>query len=258
MSVVVNGSALWYASRGTGLGRLRRPLGEHHARHPHARSPPAFTLPRFAVADIHRNISLLFVTFLAIHIATAVIDPYVVLNVVDVVVPFGGSYHPMVVGLGAIGVDLLLAVLITSALAQPALVEGLASRALAGLRHLGAGVLPRDPHGARHRTRHRPAMMMAGPEWSRVRLRGPRPAQGGEPQVSVPKASQRQAPAPPAAPVPVPVGQLMTTTKPAPAQSERVVPQQRETEPPTLDIVIPVYNEETRPRGQRPYGCTAS
>lgn len=32
--------------------------------------------PRFVIAAIHRNLSLLSVVFLGVHIATAVIDPY--------------------------------------------------------------------------------------------------------------------------------------------------------------------------------------
>jgi sulfoxide reductase heme-binding subunit YedZ len=116
MSALLHGSSLWYASRGTGLVAFLGLSASTTLGILTRGRPIPFSLPRFAIADIHRNLSLLFVTFLAIHVASAIIDPYVVLNLVDVIVPFGGTYHPMLVGLGALGVDLMLAVLVTSAL----------------------------------------------------------------------------------------------------------------------------------------------
>ena len=74
------GTALWYASRATGvvtlvlltavvvLGMLVNRQG---------RLPG---LPRFAVTGLHRNISLLSVVFLAIHVLTAIADPYVTIG----------------------------------------------------------------------------------------------------------------------------------------------------------------------------------
>ena len=115
---MVTGSALWYLSRGTGvlslllltvvivLGVLTRG------------GRPLPGLPRFAVAGLHRNTSLLAVAFLVVHIATAVIDPYVSIRWFEALVPFVGSYHPLWVGLGALSLDLMLAVVVTSLLRQ--------------------------------------------------------------------------------------------------------------------------------------------
>ena len=72
--------------------------------------------PRFVVEGLHKNISLLAVVFLALHIVTAVGDGYVPLRWIDVVVPFGSQYQPFWVGLGAVAFDFLAAVIITSML----------------------------------------------------------------------------------------------------------------------------------------------
>jgi methionine sulfoxide reductase heme-binding subunit len=70
--------------------------------------------PRFVIDRLHRNASLLAVVFLLIHIASAVTDRFVSIGLVDAVIPFHGSYRPFWVGLGAVAVDLLVAVIITS------------------------------------------------------------------------------------------------------------------------------------------------
>jgi Ferric reductase like transmembrane component len=74
--------------------------------------------PRFVVADLHRNASLLAVAFLGVHILTSVVDGYAPIGLVSVVVPFTSSYRPIWLGLGAVAVDLVLALTITSLLRQ--------------------------------------------------------------------------------------------------------------------------------------------
>ncbi|MEU8925369.1 ferric reductase [Kitasatospora sp. NPDC048545] len=73
-------------------------------------------IARFEVGALHRNLSLLTTVFLGLHIATAIADPFVHLTWLDALVPFASSYRPFWLGLGALAVDLLLAVLLTSAL----------------------------------------------------------------------------------------------------------------------------------------------
>ncbi|AHH96607.1 ferric reductase-like transmembrane domain-containing protein [Kutzneria albida] len=75
-------------------------------------------LPRFAVAAVHRNASMLAVSFLLVHIATLLFDPYAQLRLVDLVVPFFGQYQPLWLGLGTLTLDLLLAITVTSLLRQ--------------------------------------------------------------------------------------------------------------------------------------------
>ena len=109
-------TALWYLSRGTGvvslvlltvvviLGVLTRG-GVRLA-----------SLPRFVTAGLHRSAALLSVVFLGVHIGTAVADPYAPIRLVDAVVPFTSAYRPLWLGLGALALDLLLAVVVTSLL----------------------------------------------------------------------------------------------------------------------------------------------
>ncbi len=72
--------------------------------------------PRFVTASLHRNISLLALCFLGLHVATALIDQWVGLHWVGAVVPFVSTYRPLWIGLGVIAADLLLAVIATSLL----------------------------------------------------------------------------------------------------------------------------------------------
>jgi sulfoxide reductase heme-binding subunit YedZ len=72
--------------------------------------------PRFAIDGIHRSLSLLALVFLALHIATAVIDSFAPISLTNAFLPFTGSYRPLWLGLGALSFDLLLAIAVTSAL----------------------------------------------------------------------------------------------------------------------------------------------
>lgn len=74
------------------------------------------SLPRFATVALHRSVSLLAVAFTAIHVVTAVLDPWAPVRPIAAVVPFAAAAHPGLIGLGAIGVDLLAAVAITGVL----------------------------------------------------------------------------------------------------------------------------------------------
>jgi methionine sulfoxide reductase heme-binding subunit len=74
--------------------------------------------PRFIVDSLHRNVSLLAMVFLVLHILTSVLDSFAPISLLDAVVPFTGSYRPFWLGLGAVSFDLLLAVTITSLMRQ--------------------------------------------------------------------------------------------------------------------------------------------
>jgi methionine sulfoxide reductase heme-binding subunit len=54
--------------------------------------------------------------FLAVHIVSVVLDPYVTIGWISVIVPWGGTYEPLWVGLGTVAFDLLLALVATSLL----------------------------------------------------------------------------------------------------------------------------------------------
>jgi methionine sulfoxide reductase heme-binding subunit len=109
-------SAYWYLTRSTGAVALvlltfAIALGVLDVRR---FSSPRW--PRFVVDSLHRNVSLLAMVFLALHIVTSVLDTFAPISLVDAFVPFTGSYRPFWLGLGAISFDLLLAVTITSLL----------------------------------------------------------------------------------------------------------------------------------------------
>jgi len=110
------GHALWYTSRATGLVSLVLftvvvVLGAANvARFATAR------WPRFVISTVHRNLSLLALTFIAVHVATSIIDPYAGIGWLDAVIPFQSVYKPFWLGLGAAAGDLLVAIIVTSLL----------------------------------------------------------------------------------------------------------------------------------------------
>jgi methionine sulfoxide reductase heme-binding subunit len=73
-------------------------------------------LPRFVTLNLHRNVSLLAVVFVAIHVLTALIDPYAAVTVPSVVVPFVAHGRAFWVGLGTVSLDLVLALIVSSLL----------------------------------------------------------------------------------------------------------------------------------------------
>lgn len=77
---------------------------------------PLITLPRFSVTLLHRNFALLASVFLGLHVGSLLLDSYAKLNLVDVLVPFLGSYRPFWQGLGTAALDLVLAIVITGLL----------------------------------------------------------------------------------------------------------------------------------------------
>jgi methionine sulfoxide reductase heme-binding subunit len=71
-------------------------------------------LTRHAGMDWHKNLSLLAVVLLAVHVLAAVTAPYAGVGVAAVVIPFVSARQPLWIGLGAVSVDLLVAVVVTS------------------------------------------------------------------------------------------------------------------------------------------------
>jgi sulfoxide reductase heme-binding subunit YedZ len=108
--------ALWFLSRGSGLVLLllfsvvivlgvATRLG----------SAPG-NWPRFALAELHRTLSLFAIALLGLHVVTAILDPYVTIGWAATVAPFTSPYRTLAIGLGTLAVDLGGAVLITSVL----------------------------------------------------------------------------------------------------------------------------------------------
>ena len=84
---------MWYLTRGTGvvsliLLTLSVALGVANARR--VQTP---SVPRFVVDGVHRYASLLTVSFLLVHIATAMLDRFAPIRLLDAIVPFGSAYR---------------------------------------------------------------------------------------------------------------------------------------------------------------------
>jgi predicted ferric reductase len=110
----VSNSLLWYTTRGAGAITLVLLtavviLGILSALR--ARSP---SWPRILTAGLHRNLALMTLVFLALHITTAVIDPFTNLGWAAALIPFASYYRTFWLGLGVIAFEILLAVIVTS------------------------------------------------------------------------------------------------------------------------------------------------
>ncbi len=115
MTLIAAGRVDWYLTRSTGtvalllltaivvLGVLS-PL----------RVPGTQRWPRFTIGVLHRDLSLLAVATVAVHVVTSVLDTYAPISWLDAVIPFHSSYRPIWLGLGAAASDLLLALVLTS------------------------------------------------------------------------------------------------------------------------------------------------
>jgi sulfoxide reductase heme-binding subunit YedZ len=112
----MNDTLLWYTTRGAGavvllLFSATVVLGLLTSARFQTR-----TWPRFATAALHRDIALLALVFLALHIVTAVVDPFTHLGLTAAAVPFGSYYRTFWLGLGTVAFELMLAVIATSLL----------------------------------------------------------------------------------------------------------------------------------------------
>jgi sulfoxide reductase heme-binding subunit YedZ len=110
----VNTQVLWYSARAAGivawalatasivwgLALSSRALG---------RKPrPGWLL------DLHRFLGAMALIFTAVHVLSVLFDTYVHFGVVDVLVPLTGTWHPVAVAWGIVGLYALLTVELTS------------------------------------------------------------------------------------------------------------------------------------------------
>jgi methionine sulfoxide reductase heme-binding subunit len=112
----MSSTSLWYATRASGLMAmvlltLTMVLGITTTTRARARRWPGF-----AHQELHRRISMIAVVFLGIHVVTSVLDTYVNISWAAVVIPFTSSYGRLWVGVGALSLDLMLAVFVSSLL----------------------------------------------------------------------------------------------------------------------------------------------
>jgi methionine sulfoxide reductase heme-binding subunit len=112
----LDGPLLWYLNRSTGvvtivLLTLTTVLGVLAIG-----GRPAGRVPRFVTQAFHRNVALLSLLLLVVHLVTAVLDTFVEIRWYEVFIPFVGSYEPLWVGFGAIATDLMIIAIVTSLL----------------------------------------------------------------------------------------------------------------------------------------------
>jgi len=104
----------WYVTRGTGavalvlltLGLVLGVMGPTRLR--------TERWPRFVVAGLHRNVTLLAVVFVVVHVVTTIVDGFAPIGFRDALIPFLSPYRPLWLGLGTVAFDLLLALVVTS------------------------------------------------------------------------------------------------------------------------------------------------
>ena len=86
MNILGSSLAVWYLMRASGVMSLVLLTAVFALGIATAKRWYPVRLPRFVTAALHRSISLLSVVFLAIHVATAVIDPYAHVGLVATIV----------------------------------------------------------------------------------------------------------------------------------------------------------------------------
>src|ERR1700722_17435912 len=114
VAIATGSQSLWLVSRGSGLVLLVlfsvvMALG---AATRMGSAPRRW--PRFAVAELHRTLSLFAVALLGRHVVSAIRDPYVTIGGAPTVLPFAPPYRTLAIGLGTLAVALPGAVLTTS------------------------------------------------------------------------------------------------------------------------------------------------
>ncbi|WP_299929607.1 ferric reductase-like transmembrane domain-containing protein [uncultured Nocardioides sp.] len=111
---MTEGPFLWYLNRATGLTLLvllsvSTVLGVLAMG-----GRPGQGVPRFVTQHVHRNLALLSVVALIVHVVSAVLDTFVDIRWWQALLPFGASYEPLWLGLGALSLDLIGVVVVTS------------------------------------------------------------------------------------------------------------------------------------------------
>ena len=107
---------LWYATRGAGIVTLVLLTGVVVLGIVSAMRWQTAAWPRFLTTGFHRNLALATLIFLALHVVTAVVDPFTALGWQAAIIPFSSSYRRFWLGLGVIAIYLLLAIILTSLL----------------------------------------------------------------------------------------------------------------------------------------------
>ncbi len=109
-----NGKELWYLTRGSGTVALLLLTASVLLGVANTTRWKTSRWPRFIVYGLHRNVTLLALTFTVIHVLTTIVDSFAPIGLLDAFVPFLSPYRPFWLGLGTMAFDLLLALIVTS------------------------------------------------------------------------------------------------------------------------------------------------
>lgn len=112
----MSGQILWFLNRGTGVVLVATLTASMALGIAASRGRAGQRLPAFVTQTLHRNLSLLGLALLLVHIATAVLDEYVDIRWWNALLPWGSSYEPVWVAMGALATDLMLALVVLTAL----------------------------------------------------------------------------------------------------------------------------------------------
>lgn len=110
-------SPFWYLTRSTGIVAfllMTVALAFGVAATQRALASPAW--PRFATQSLHRNVSLLGLAFILVHVVTTIVDGYVSVSWWSLLVPGASAYRTVWVALGTVALDLVLLLTVTSLL----------------------------------------------------------------------------------------------------------------------------------------------
>jgi DMSO/TMAO reductase YedYZ heme-binding membrane subunit len=109
-----NGKELWYLTRGSGAVALLLLTVSVLLGVANTTRWKTDRWPRFIVYGLHRNVTLLALTFTVVHVLTTIVDSFAPIAVIDAFIPFLSPYRPFWLGLGTVAFDLLLALIVTS------------------------------------------------------------------------------------------------------------------------------------------------
>jgi len=113
-SSTFSSNPLWYLTRSTAIvGFLLLTLGTVLGVAATQRSLASRAWPRFATQALHRNVNVLGLAFIIIHILTTLLDSYVHVGWLATLVPFTSSYRTLSVAAGTLALDVFLLVAAT-------------------------------------------------------------------------------------------------------------------------------------------------
>jgi sulfoxide reductase heme-binding subunit YedZ len=116
MNDLMEGPLLWFLNRGSGFVLLAALTATVVLGILATQGSTGGRVPRFVTQTLHRDVGLVSAVLLVVHVATAVVDSYVDITWWQALSPFGATYEPLWLGLGALSLDLILVVIVTSML----------------------------------------------------------------------------------------------------------------------------------------------